>query len=44
MSEKKEVSEKMQQMIDLAGELSDLGHIGDVDGLGPASIYAKWRR
>jgi carboxypeptidase Taq len=28
MSEKKEISEKMQKMIDLAGEISDLGRIG----------------
>ena len=32
MSEKKEVSEKMQKLIDLSGELSDLGHIGALMG------------
>ena len=32
MSEKKEVSEKMQKLIDLGGELSDLGHIGALMG------------
>ena len=32
MSEKKEVSEKMQKLIDLAGEISDLGRIGALMG------------
>ncbi len=30
MSEKQQVSEKMQQLLDLAGEITDLGHIGAV--------------
>ena len=32
MSEKPEVSEKMQQLLDLAAEIDDLGRIGAVLG------------